>query len=152
MDIFLQQIEILSLAVLAAVAGGIIGYERETSHVSAGLRTHMLIATSAAVLVSLGTLLSKTYLDVLPLDALKVDPIGLFQAIIVGVSFIGGGIIFRDKDGEHVKNLTTAASILVTSGVGIAVALRQFYFAFGVTLLIVFINHFVYQLEKRYIK
>lgn len=152
MDLLIQQLEILDMVLIAVVLGGIIGYERETSHVSAGLRTHMLIAASAAILVSLGTILSQTFLEALPVSALKVDPIGIFQAIIVGVSFIGGGIIFRDKDGEHVKNLTTAASILLTAGIGIAVALHQFYFAVGVTLLVVFINHVVFKFERRYIK
>ncbi|MEO8637753.1 MAG: MgtC/SapB family protein [Candidatus Taylorbacteria bacterium] len=151
MDIFIAQFELFDIVLIASLLGGVIGLERETSHISAGLRTHMLIAASAATLVSLGTILSESYLAVLPLDSLKVDPIGIFQAIIVGISFIGGGIIFRDKDGEHVKNLTTAASILLTSGVGIAVALHQFYFAVGITILVVFVNHILYKVEKKYI-
>ena len=150
MDSFFQ-LEILVNVMTAAFLGGIIGWEREASHISAGLRTHMLIAASAATIVSLGFVLigqSETLLG----DAVRGDPVKLFEAIVVGVGFIGGGIIFRDKDNDHVRNLTTAASILVTAGIGIAVALHQFYFATGLTVLVFVINHVLYQVEKKYIR
>jgi putative Mg2+ transporter-C (MgtC) family protein len=150
MDISFQ-LQILINVIAAACLGGIIGWEREASHVAAGLRTHMLIAASAATLVSLGGVLVTSFLTIVPADSLRADPIGIFQAIIVGVSFIGGGIIFKDKDGSHVRNLTTAASILLTAGVGIAVALNQFFFAIGIAILVVFVNHILFQFEKKYI-
>jgi putative Mg2+ transporter-C (MgtC) family protein len=66
---------------------------------------------------------------------ISADPIRLIQGIVIGISFIGGGTIIRDARTQHVEGLTTAASLLLTGGIGIAVALRQFVVAVGITLL-----------------
>jgi putative Mg2+ transporter-C (MgtC) family protein len=57
------------------------------------------------------------------------------EAVIIGISFVGAGTIIRSREGGEVEGLTTAASLLVASGVGISVVLSQFVLAIGVTIL-----------------
>ena len=110
---------------LAALLGAFIGCEREWAGKPAGLRTHMLVGGAAAMFVLLGFSAVEAFPDPARMSA---DPIRVLQAILVGVSFLGAGTILRDGSG-NVEGLTTAASILVTSGVGTAVALGHSLFA-----------------------
>ncbi|HEX8746766.1 MAG TPA: MgtC/SapB family protein [Pyrinomonadaceae bacterium] len=121
---------------LAMLLGGVIGVERELADKPAGFRTHMLVAGAAALLVGLGDALIHRFDASGMGDNLRSDPIRIVEAIITGISFLGAGTIFRRTDQkEHVEGLTTAASILMSSAIGISVALRQFVMAVGVTLL-----------------
>jgi len=63
------------------------------------------------------------------------DPIRIIAATITGVSFLGAGTIIRQRAGGDVKGLTTAASLLFASVVGISVALDQWIVSVGATLL-----------------
>lgn len=126
----------LALVGLAALFGAIVGLEREVADKPAGLRTHMFVCAAAAMLM----LLSNVVLDEFQADkapeSLRSDPIRIIQAIVVGISFLGAGtIIHQGKD--RVEGLTTAASILLTAGVGIAVAVGQFVFAGGTAIMAV---------------
>jgi putative Mg2+ transporter-C (MgtC) family protein len=64
------------------------------------------------------------------------------DAIVVGISFLGAGTIFKyTRQGEGVvEGLTTSASILSVAAIGIAVALNAFVLAIGVTILNLFVN------------
>lgn len=129
------QINHLLLIALAMFLGGVIGYEREAANKPAGLRTHMLVAGAAALLTSLADALVNN--PELPNAIVRTDPIRLTESIVTGVSFLGAGTIFRNKDKEStVEGLTTAASILFVAVIGISVALSQFISAVGATLLI----------------
>jgi putative Mg2+ transporter-C (MgtC) family protein len=77
------------------------------------------------------------------------DPIRILQAIIIGVSFLGAGTIVRGKRPEKVHGLTTAASLLMSSGIGIAVALHQLALAVGVSLLVSVVLRVLGKLEAR---
>lgn len=132
---WIAQAEIIGEVALAMLLGGIIGVEREIADKPAGFRTHMLVAGAAALLVALGDALLQRF-DIHGDDALRSDPIRIVEAIVTGISFLGAGTIFRrSAEKEHVQGLTTAASILLSSAIGISVALRQFIIAVGVTLL-----------------
>ena len=132
---WLQQFEIIGEVALAILLGGMIGLEREVADKPAGFRTHMLVAGASALLVGLSNPLIENFgADAAP-RIINADPIRLVQGIIIGISFIGGGTILRDAKTQHVEGLTTAASLLLTGGVGIAVALRQFVIGVGITLL-----------------
>ena len=135
--------------ILAMFLGGLIGYERETADKPAGLRTHILVAGAATLFVALGETVVADYLRRFTSDAVRSDPVRIFEAIIVGISFLGAGTIFRRKDGENVQGLTTAASILFTAGVGIAVALQQFALAISSTLLVLLVMRFLGLIEDR---
>ena len=98
---------------LAAILGGIVGYERERKARSAGVRTHMLVAVGAALFV-LGPLQSGMEIS---------DMSRVVQGIVQGVGFLGAGAIII-RAGEHkVEGLTTAATIWATAGIGVVVGL-----------------------------
>ena len=92
---------------LAAALGAVIGFERESSHKPAGLRTHVLVSV-ASCLVTLVSILE-----------FPEDPARLLAQIIPGIGFIGAGSIIAS--GEKVTGITTATGIFVTSAIGIAV-------------------------------
>lgn len=131
---WVSQVEIIAEVALAMLLGGLIGIEREMADKPAGFRTHMLVAGAAALLVGLGDALVHRF-NIGANEYLRSDPIRIVEAIITGISFLGAGTIFRRERGEQVEGLTTAASILLCSAVGIAVALRQFLLAAGTTVL-----------------
>lgn len=129
------QAEALASVVIAAVLGGIVGMEREMAERPAGLRTHAILAAASCLLVRLGDTLVETFAtDTIP-HALQADPIRIVEAIVTGVAFLGAGTIFRDRKRAAVEGLTTAASLLLVSAIGVAVALKQLILAGAVTLL-----------------
>ncbi len=131
-DLDLQLQLILEVAI-AMLLGGIVGVERELADKPAGLRTHMLTAGSAALLVGLSMALVEQFAATG--NAVEADPIRVIQAIIIGISFIGAGTIFRRDPRSHVEGLTTAASLLMSAGLGVAAALQQFLVAAAVAVL-----------------
>ena len=102
---------------LAIVLGGVIGLDREISDKPAGLRTNMLVAAAAALLVSLGNVT----LDYFTRGGnnIQADPIRILEAVITGVSFIGAGTILHNRDKPDVRWLTTAASLLLSAAVAL---------------------------------
>lgn len=144
----ISQFSILVFIIIAALLGGLIGLEREISHKSAGLRTHMFVAASAAGLVFLGHYIIMYFVGIDPLLKFSSDPIRIIQAIIVGISFIGAGVIFKDVGHHAIRNMTTATSVLFTAAVGIAVGLKLIYLALGMAVFIIFANVVLVRLEK----
>jgi len=98
----------LARLLLAAVLGGIIGLERQLRHRPAGLRTNMFICFGAAMF----TVLSKQ------LAGVESDSARIAAQIIPGIGFIGAGSILHAR--ASVQGLTTAATLFVVAGVGMA--------------------------------
>lgn len=143
MDIFENvdtQLWLLLDVFIACVLSGAIGYEREVQAKPAGFRTHMIVGGASALLVGLADVSVAVNLPEYK-EVLDVDPIRIIQAIIIGISFIGAGTILKSSEERHVSYLTTSATILFSSGLGICVALRQYVLAVGVTILVVMINN-----------
>lgn len=99
--------------VMAAILGGLIGYERERKASSAGVRTHMLVAVGAALFV-IGLLQSGMDIS---------DMSRVLQGIVQGVGFLGAGAIILRAGQLKISGLTTAANIWVTAGIGVVVGL-----------------------------
>jgi putative Mg2+ transporter-C (MgtC) family protein len=101
----------------AAVAGGLVGLEREVRDQPAGFRTHMLVALGACLF----TLISAYgFGEVLADDpAARFDPTRIAAQIVTGIGFLGAGAILRS--GMSVRGLTTAASLWVVAALGLAV-------------------------------
>lgn len=121
---------------VAMLIGALLGFERELHDKPAGLRTHMLMAGAACLFV----LLADLSIDAIEVDgndnaAIRSDPIRVFEAIVVGISFLGAGTIIRHPDSTRVEGLTTAASLLFTGGLGIAVALGRIPLALALALV-----------------
>src|SRR4051812_2936660 len=89
---------------LAAILGGILGFEREQRGKPAGVRTHMLVALGAALFV------------LVPQQAgvSNADLTRVLQGLVAGVGFLGAGTIIKGDGREEVKGLTTAAGIWLT--------------------------------------
>lgn len=145
----LNQLFTLLYVALAMVLGAIIGFERETAEKPAGLRTHMLVAGTAALLVALGDVIVLHFDLGLSEGVVRADPIRIVEAIITGISFLGAGTIIYHRSKNVVEGLTTAATILLAAGVGICVALLQFILAIGVTILGLVILRVVPYIEQR---
>lgn len=126
------QLKIIGYVALSMLLGALIGLEREIADKPAGIRTNMLVAGSATLLVSLGEVMIERFK--LESNAIMSDPIRIIEAVITGISFIGAGIIIR-RGTDKVEGLTTAASVLFVASIGICVALSQILLAIGTTLL-----------------
>jgi putative Mg2+ transporter-C (MgtC) family protein len=100
--------------VIAAALGGVLGLQREHQGKSAGVRTHMLVALGAAVFVM-----------VPELSGMKTDSLArVIQGIVAGIGFLGAGSILKPGQ-DHVRGLTTAASIWLTAAIGTGVGLGR---------------------------
>lgn len=114
---------------LSCILGGCIGYERESHHKAAGLRTHILVSVGSCLIMVLSI---KIYSSVEGLT--NADPARLAAQVVSGIGFLGAGSII--KDGPTVKGLTTAASLWVVAGVGLAVGSGYYMGALMTTGLI----------------
>jgi putative Mg2+ transporter-C (MgtC) family protein len=142
------QLLVLLDVFIAIVLGGIVGYEREKKKKPAGFRTNMIISGSTALLYSLGRIIVYSFYGTVGDEALGIDPTRIIHAIIVGVSFIGAGTILKAKTEEKVYFLTTSATILLSAGIGISVATKQYVLAVGITVFVLMINVMIHKLES----
>lgn len=120
----------------AAVAGGLIGLEREYRGHAAGFRTHILVSLSSALLM-LAAGRQSEWLGDLPYELLRIDPVRMAHGILTGIGFLCGGVILRQ--GLSVYGITTAASLWSTSALGVLFGAGLFGLAIGgsvATLLI----------------
>jgi putative Mg2+ transporter-C (MgtC) family protein len=132
---------ILGRLVLAALLAGVLGWERERAGKSAGLRTHMLVGIAAALYTGLAEVAS------VELGAARSDPLRAIQAVAMGIGFLGGGIIFVNRN-DRVQGLTTAASIWATAAMGVAAGLGHFRLAAGVTVLLAIVLHVLAHFDR----
>ncbi|WP_242347068.1 MgtC/SapB family protein [Anaeromyxobacter terrae] len=115
----------------ALVAGGAIGMERSYHGRPAGFRTHALVCLAASLLM-LVTVYQAEWFRGAP-ETIRVDPTRMAQGIMTGIGFLGAGVIF--KEGLTVRGLTTAASIWITSAIGVLTGTGQYVPALYATLL-----------------
>jgi putative Mg2+ transporter-C (MgtC) family protein len=99
------------------VLGALVGLERESTGREAGLRTHLLVALASTLvmLVSCQFFYLQNYPDS---QTIMFDPSKIASNVMTGVGFLGAGAILRS--GLHVRGLTTAASVWLVAGVGLA--------------------------------
>jgi len=109
-------IDILIRLGAALAAGGLIGLERSYHGRPAGFRTHTLVCLASALLM-LVTVYESQWFQPHGNSRVVVDPTRMAQGIMTGIGFLGAGVIM--KEGLAVRGLTTAASIWVTSAIGI---------------------------------
>lgn len=123
---------------IAALLGGLLGYEREQQGKSAGVRTHMLVAIGAALFV------------LIPQQAgiSETEMSRVIQGVIAGVGFLGAGTIIKGGDEEQVRGLTTAAGIWLTAAIGLAAGLGRESSAILCTLLALLILSLVPKVER----
>jgi putative Mg2+ transporter-C (MgtC) family protein len=128
------QLIVVATTAYAMALGGVIGFEREVKNRPAGFRTHMLVAGASGLLLGIGLLVLED--PSMPHSAsIRADPLRLFEAVVAGVSFIGGGTIFAMRGHDTVTGITTAASLLMVAVIGAAAGLRYYWLAAAATAL-----------------
>ncbi|MDO5712900.1 MAG: MgtC/SapB family protein [Tissierellia bacterium] len=130
---FVQPYVILRL-VFAAFLGGLIGLERESNNQAAGLRTHILVSTGSALIMLTSIFLAEQYNN--------HDHARIAAQVVSGIGFLGAGTIMIR--GFDIKGLTTAASLWVDAGIGLAVG-AGFYLPAITTVIIVILALFLLQ-------
>jgi putative Mg2+ transporter-C (MgtC) family protein len=122
---------------LAILLGGIIGVERETIGKPAGSRTYALVALGSALF----TIMSIQGFG----NSAMIDPTRIAGQIVVGIGFIGAGMIIFHK--QHVEGITTAAALWATAAVGMAIGIGWYLIAIVATLLIFLLCFIVRKIE-----
>ncbi|WP_119154427.1 MgtC/SapB family protein [Caldimonas tepidiphila] len=116
----------------AALAGALIGMERSFHGRPAGFRTHTLVCMASSLLMLI-TLYQARWFAPTTSESLSIDPTRMAQGIMTGIGFLGAGVIFRE--GLSVRGLTTAASIWITSAIGVLFGVGFFFAASLATVL-----------------
>lgn len=108
-----REIEFIIDLVLALVCGLIIGIEREKRGKPAGISTQTLVITGAMMFAFLSRALDDG------------DPTRIAAQIVSGIGFLGAGIILKSEKHKTVTNVTTAASIWYSAGIGMALGFNM---------------------------
>jgi len=116
--------------VLAAVLSGVVGFEREFHGRAAGFRTHILLCVGTTLIMITSVHIFDVYSGRTP-----IDPARLAAGVVTGIGFLGAGTIMRYK--ASVRGLTTAASLWVVTGIGLAVGSGLYFGAIITTALAV---------------
>lgn len=133
MEIFNNpQVRIILELLLAALLGALVGLEREYKKKEAGLRTHSLVALGAALFAITG---SESFSGFSEKVGISFDPSRVIAGIVVGVGFIGAGLIFRRQ--FRVEGLTTAAGLWMAAAIGGAVGIQLYFPAIFATFLVI---------------
>ncbi|PHQ32928.1 MgtC/SapB family protein [Rhodopirellula bahusiensis] len=146
----LDSLDVSQLQTIATAGGlgALLGIEREFARKPAGIRTHIFVCAGSSMMMLLAQEALNHFQFREPDSMLSSDPIRVLQAIVVGISFLGAGTIVHQK-GEQVEGLTTAASIFLTAGIGVATAVQRVALATSVALAAVFVLLAVGFVENR---
>jgi putative Mg2+ transporter-C (MgtC) family protein len=140
----LNQLELVTRLLLAAVLGSAVGWERERLQWAAGLRTHMLVAVGSCLMIIVSAYGFSSVLG----PRVILDPSRVAAQVVTGVGFLGAGsIILRN---EAIKGLTTAASVWAVAGVGLAAGAGLYSASVVTTIIILVILAGLKPLEDRY--
>jgi putative Mg2+ transporter-C (MgtC) family protein len=108
---------VLLRLLIAALLGGAIGFERELRERQAGLRTHLVVSVGSALFTLVSAYGFSEFLT--SGGALvRTDPTRIAAQIVSGIGFLGAGAIIRQ--GLSVRGLTTAATLWLVAGIGMA--------------------------------
>ncbi|MCX5707010.1 MAG: MgtC/SapB family protein [Candidatus Omnitrophica bacterium] len=132
----LTDAQIILRLLLTVTLSGLIGLERQLHKRTAGLRTHILVALGSCLIM-----LTSLYVFDIYKEIAKLDPARIAAGVITGIGFLGAGTIIRDREG--VRGLTTAASLWVVAGIGLAVGCGFNKAAIYATVLAVIVLFFL---------
>jgi putative Mg2+ transporter-C (MgtC) family protein len=125
---------------LTLFLSGLIGLERQVHRRDAGLRTHILVSLGSCLIM-----LTSLYVFDIYKDQVSLDPVRIAAGVVTGIGFLGAGTIIRESDG--VRGLTTAASLWVVAGIGLAVGVGFNKIAIYTSILVLIVLHFLRYLE-----
>jgi len=129
--------------IMAAFLGGIIGLERESLNKSAGFRTHTLVCLGSC-LIMITSIEMYTHIG----QGIASDPARLAAQVVSGIGFLGAGTIMRS--GHGIKGLTTAASLWVVAGIGLAVGAGSYASSIITTVIVMLVLIYMPRIEQFY--
>lgn len=132
---------------LAAMLGGLIGWEREKNLRPAGLRTHILVCVGSALVMLISIY---GFAPFMKEPVVTFDPSRISAQVISGIGFLGAGTIIRQ--GFSITGLTTAASLWVVAAIGLSVGAGYVFAAIFTTLLVFICLGLLTRWEDRLIK
>jgi len=135
-------LDIIIKLLIALVLGLFLGIERVWAGKIAGMRTYALVSMGSALFI----IISSEIVSLYP-SALGIDPTRIASQIIVGVGFLGTGLIFTK--GTKLMGLTTATGLWVAAGIGMAVGFGLYGTAIVATLLTLFTFTVLWFLEQK---
>lgn len=149
MDVFQLDTEtMLMRLLLAALLGGLIGWERERRNKQAGLKTHLLVAVGSTLIMLTSIYGFDSALINHP--NARVDPARLAAQVVSGIGFLGAGAILR-RSNHIISGLTTAATLWVAAAIGLSVG-SGFYWPAIITTAIVLVSTLVLnKLESKFL-
>ena len=139
-------IEIVKRLLLSAVVASLIGVEREFNNRPAGLRTHILVSVGSTLIM----LISIDGFYRIGNSIHLGDPARLAAQVVSGIGFLGAGTIM--KTGNNIKGLTTAASLWVISGIGLAIGAGYYLGALVTAGIVLVVLISLGYIEKRVLK
>ncbi len=137
----LNDLELFMRLFLALILSGFIGLERQVHRHTAGLRTHILVGLGSSLIM-----LTSLYIFAIYKNEVALDPARIAAGVITGIGFLGAGTIMHE--GAGVKGLTTAASLWVVAGIGLATGCGFYKAAFFTTILALITLFFLRYVEK----
>ena len=143
----LSTIDILVRLVVALLLGGLVGVERTMAGKTAGMRTYALVAMGSALFVLISQIVSAQFVDLT-----SFDPLRMASQILVGIGFIGAGLVFHNNRDMRTSGLTSAAGLWVAAGVGMAVGFGLYSLALIAALLTLLIFTILWYVEKGFKK
>lgn len=139
----LTTVTMIIRVLLAAVAGALVGVEREFHGRAAGLRTHMLVSLGAALSALIGALLSIEMAEM----GINSDAQRTGAQVMSGVGFLGAGTILVKKGNSRISGLTTAAGLWATAAIGLAVGYGLYEAAFTTVFVVMLAFTLVSRIE-----
>lgn len=136
----IPQWEVIFRLTLSAFAGGLVGMEREANNRPAGLRTHILVAVGACLIMMVSMFGFGG----------EGDPARLAAQVVSGIGFLGAGTIMTK--GNNVRGLTTAASLWVCGGIGLAIGNGYYVGGLATVSIVLFTLVSLGFVEKRLFK
>ena len=141
---------VLGKLFIAAILGGVIGWERHRRGRPAGLRTHLLVCIGVTLMMLVSEHIFVQYQSHGHNSILRVDPARIAAQVVTGIGFLGAGTIMRSK--ASIRGLTTAASLWVVAGIGLAVGsgfILPAIFTTAIAIAILTLNSLVEKKMKR---
>ena len=139
------ELAILVKLLLAGIAGGVVGLEREKHGRPAGLRTNLLVSLGACTMMIISEAFFLKYGGLDAQSTLRLDPSRTAAQIVTGIGFLGAGVIL--KEGASVRGLTTAATLWVVAGLGMAFGMGHFTLGAISTVLVLISLIFLKKLD-----
>ena len=137
--------DIIARLVMAVMLGGAVGFEREKQGRAAGLRTHILVCLGSTLIMLTSMHVFEIYKGIA-----DVDPSRIAAQVVTGVGFLGAGTILRF--GTSVRGLTTAASLWVVAGIGLAIGSGLLAAAVSTTVLVIMTLFILSKIQRSWVR